>query len=239
MTLSGRGSIHILHRKNKSVENGPLAIKKICRLPANFLGFTVELIYACIHCSERDDCILTKYLHELNCMPAPAHFMSTKIQSNGVDNKAYWHFFWLNLLDHLLCNLSHSDPHLCSGKLIRKFIRFLWNPLSLLQTPQNLIKTTTMREKLHFTWAEFYVWHYKREGTHTTHPLKGEDPAASSYAQQNVEGASVASRHHVSCALADLVNNRKTTQCFHDLANDVLLPIGEGHIMKQSIKNND
>lgn len=36
---------------------------------------------------------------------------------------------------------SRSDTHLCSRKLIRKFIRFLRNPLPLLQTPQNLLGT--------------------------------------------------------------------------------------------------
>lgn len=72
---------------------------------------------------------------------------------------------------------------------------------------------------------------------HTTHPLKGENPAASSYAQQNVEGPSVASGHHMSCALADLVNYWKTTQCFHELANDVLLPMkGGGQISKQPMQ---
>lgn len=59
--------------------------------------------------------------------------------------------FW----DHLLCNIGHSDPHLCSRKLIRKFIRFLWNPLPLLQTPQNLIRTKRKKEKLHITLQSF------------------------------------------------------------------------------------
>lgn len=49
VTSSGRGSIHILHRKNKSGENGPLAIKIFCRHPANFLAFTVALIGCCAY----------------------------------------------------------------------------------------------------------------------------------------------------------------------------------------------
>lgn len=58
----------------------------------------------------------------------------------------------------------------------------------------------------------------------TTHPFKGENPAATSYAQQNIEGPSVTPRHHVCCALTDLVDNRKTSQCFHNLVDDMLLP---------------
>lgn len=135
----------------------------------------------------------------------------------------------------LSCNISYSDPHLCSRKLVRKFIRFLWNPLPLLQTPQNLIRMTGKKKRSSILlWVSFVIF---QPIGHTTHPLKGENPAASSNAQQNVEGPSVASSHHMSCALADLVKYWKTTQCFHHLANDVLLPMkGGGHITKQPMK---
>lgn len=67
----------------------------------------------------------------------------------------------------------------------------------------------------------------------TTYPFKGENPAATSYAQQNIEGPSVTPGHHVSCALTDLVDDRKTSQRFHNLVDDMLLPTRVESIWKQ------
>lgn len=76
--------------------------------------------------------------------------------------------------------------------------------------------------KFHITLLSIiYYLHIKR--INTTYPFKGENPAATSYAQQNIEGPSVAPGHHVSCALTDLVDDRKTSQCFHNLVDDMLL----------------
>lgn len=60
------------------------------------------------------------------------------------------------------------DPHLCSRKLIRKFIRLLWNPVSLLQTPENLIRTTAKHDWNDFTG--FPLWNLNQcGGTIRTH----------------------------------------------------------------------
>ena len=58
----------------------------------------------------------------------------------------------------------------------------------------------------------------------TTYPFKGEDPAATGYAQQNIESPPVTPRHHMSRALTHAVNDYKATQCFRHLNYRGLLP---------------
>lgn len=70
-----------------------------------------------------------------------------------------------------------------------------------------------------------------------SNPFKGEDPAASGDPQQNVEGASVTSGHHVSRALADLVDHGESTQRFYHLIHDLLLPKEEPRAFTQSFRN--
>lgn len=130
----------------------------------NFLGFTVALI--CIHFCDRDDRTVfwaniymnqtvSKYVSQQQRLHV--HKKTIKLGWQGslltpfLKKKTFW--------DHLLCNIGHSDPHLCSRKLIRKFIRFLWNPLPLLQTPQNLIKTKRKKREASYYFTEFPLWY--------------------------------------------------------------------------------
>lgn len=69
-----------------------------------------------------------------------------------------------------------------------------------------------------------------------SNPFKGEDPAASGDPQQNVEGASVTSGHHVSRALADLVDHGESTQRFYHLIHDLLLPKGRAESVHSVIQ---
>lgn len=78
----------------------------------------------------------------------------------------------------------------------------------------------------------------------TTYPFKREDPAATSYAQQNIESSLVTHRHHMSRGLTNPVNDKEPTKCVHHLNHCILLPVrGEqsakqARIIKQKIVTN-
>ena len=54
------------------------------------------------------------------------------------------------------------------------------------------------------------------------YPFEGEDPAATSDAQEDVERAAVSLRHYVGGGLTHAVHNGEPTQQFHNLGNSLL-----------------
>lgn len=71
-----------------------------------------------------------------------------------------------------------------------------------------------------FTRNRLYSNHIK-----ITDPFKGNNPATTNYAQKNVESPPVTTRHDMSCAVRNLVNNCKPTQGCHNLDHNILFPI--------------